>query len=74
VLSVQQLNHVSAIEMKFLSLTVIASVFATSGFCQTASIGIPADGTIVQAGSNITVEVDSMVSYCFSNVSCTAHR
>ncbi|KAJ6551772.1 hypothetical protein B0H19DRAFT_882498, partial [Mycena capillaripes] len=31
---------------------------ATSAFAQSAVIGAPADGTTVQAGSNITVEVD----------------
>jgi hypothetical protein len=48
--------------MKLLSLALIASVFAASGFCQRASIGSPADGTTVKAGSNITVEVDSQVN------------
>ncbi|KAF8199354.1 hypothetical protein K438DRAFT_2114086 [Mycena galopus ATCC 62051] len=43
--------------MKFLASLTLGSVLAATALAQTISIQAPADGTTVQAGSNITVEV-----------------
>ncbi|KAJ7023070.1 hypothetical protein C8F04DRAFT_970561 [Mycena alexandri] len=44
--------------MKFFSSLIFSTLLATTAFAQSAAIGAPADGSSVQAGSNITVEVD----------------
>ncbi|KAJ7196157.1 hypothetical protein C8J57DRAFT_1421045 [Mycena rebaudengoi] len=43
--------------MKFFASLALSAALATAAFAQTISIQAPADGTTVQAGSSITVEV-----------------
>ncbi|KAJ7087140.1 hypothetical protein C8R44DRAFT_820360 [Mycena epipterygia] len=43
--------------MKFLASLTLSAALATTAFAQTISIQAPVDGTTVQAGSSITVEV-----------------
>ncbi|KAF7353369.1 hypothetical protein MSAN_01525500 [Mycena sanguinolenta] len=43
--------------MKFLASLALSAALATTAFAQSISIQAPADGTTVQAGSSITVEV-----------------
>ncbi|KAJ7214656.1 hypothetical protein C8J57DRAFT_1519777 [Mycena rebaudengoi] len=43
--------------MKFLASFALSAALATTALAQTISIQAPADGTTVQAGSNIAVEV-----------------
>ncbi|KAJ6544484.1 hypothetical protein B0H19DRAFT_1309990 [Mycena capillaripes] len=43
--------------MKFLASLTLSAALATTAFAQTISIQAPVDGTAVQAGSIITVEV-----------------
>ncbi|KAJ7457563.1 hypothetical protein B0H11DRAFT_2275169 [Mycena galericulata] len=43
--------------MKFLACLTLGAVLTTTAFAQTISIQAPFDGTSVQAGSSITVEV-----------------
>ncbi|KAJ7888702.1 hypothetical protein B0H13DRAFT_1888309 [Mycena leptocephala] len=43
--------------MKFLACLTLSAALATTAFAQTISIQAPVDGTTVQAGSSITVEV-----------------
>ncbi|KAJ7653161.1 hypothetical protein DFH06DRAFT_1204857 [Mycena polygramma] len=43
--------------MKFFSVA-LSAILATTAYAQSVAIGAPADGTTVQPGSNITVEID----------------
>ncbi|KAJ7817872.1 hypothetical protein B0H13DRAFT_2379347 [Mycena leptocephala] len=43
--------------MKFLASLTLSAALVTTAFAQTISIQAPVDGTTVQAGSSITVEV-----------------
>jgi hypothetical protein len=49
--------------MKLLSYALLFSSFVGTAFCQSAVIGLPADGTTVSPGSTITVEVDRPVRH-----------
>ncbi|KAJ7263045.1 hypothetical protein C8J57DRAFT_1334526 [Mycena rebaudengoi] len=44
--------------MKFVSAVVLTTLCATASMAQQVFIGAPLSGTSVQAGSNVTVEVD----------------
>ncbi|KAJ7729797.1 hypothetical protein B0H16DRAFT_225176 [Mycena metata] len=44
--------------MKLLCSLVFSTLLAATAFAQNIAIGSPADGSTVQAGSNISVEVD----------------
>ncbi|KAL0568446.1 hypothetical protein V5O48_013534 [Marasmius crinis-equi] len=44
--------------MKFFGSALLAALAATSVAAQKANIAVPTNGTDVQAGSNITIEVD----------------
>ncbi|KAK7052470.1 hypothetical protein R3P38DRAFT_2860513 [Favolaschia claudopus] len=44
--------------MKFTQLFALSTILVTAGYAQKASIGVPLPGEAVQAGSNITVEID----------------
>jgi hypothetical protein len=47
--------------MKFVLSVLASALFVGSALAQGIAIGFPADGTLVTAGSNITVEIDRPV-------------